>query len=232
MLLFSHWVYADDGLKAYWDAAQELQQQIEQKSAFGSFSVISDSKAVHSFSIISDHERFLLKRKYELKDIEELRLVCRKNTELYVSYMLLGEKEVKNPIAYQDEMMALSSFGVRCAAQVALLAWDSLRNEEVSEMRQQGVMEIKERVLNIYKVTLQGLGLVEIDNANKLRLAKALAESSEQYLPFISLNDRSGMIASIKRVQKASAPDVSRQLDKVITTLSSKECGWACQLEI
>ena len=40
VLLFSHWVYADDGLKAYWDAAQELQQQIEQKSAFGSFSVI------------------------------------------------------------------------------------------------------------------------------------------------------------------------------------------------
>ena len=86
--------------------------------------------------------------------------------------------------------------------------------------------------LFIYKSVLQSLGRIEINHANKLRLAQALAESSKQYLPFIPLDGRVEMTALIKRVQEASEPDVSRQLDKIITTLSSKECGWVCQLDI
>jgi hypothetical protein len=254
VLLFSHWAYADDGLKAYWDAAQEFQQQIEQKAVAGSVPRLSDAKAEHLFSILSDHKRFLHKRKYGLKDVAELSLVCRKNTELLMHYMMFGVKEAlqdtrdpqqiievlqilaaKNSIVYQNEAMAFLPFSVYCSARLIPLASEimsSLKKEEITEIRLQGIRQMKAGIFNIYEGLLRVLNQIEINHAHKLYLAKALADSSEQYLSFIPLDERAKIIAVVKETQKASAPDVRRQLDKIITTLSSKECGWVCQLDI
>ena len=251
VLLFSHWAYADDGLKAYWDAAQEFQQQIEQKAVAGSVPRLSDAKAEHLFSILSDHKRFLQERKYGLKDVTELMRVCGKSNEISAYYMQLGMGEVaqkngefpemmadammdlvaKNTIIYQDEISALQSFSVRCRAILFPLHLEFIFSLNAG-VQSQDMMNKNLEALFIYKSVLQSLGRIEINHANKLRLAQALAESSKQYLPFIPLDGRVEMTALIKRVQEASEPDVSRQLDKIITTLSSKECGWVCQLDI
>ena len=255
VLLFSHWAYGDDELGAYLGAAYALREQIEQKATAGGVPRLSDAKTAHLFSILSDHKRFLQNRKYALKDLADLRLICEENAIRFpIYYMVVGLSDIhedemepqqaveafqaltyKNSIVYQDEIMALMPFSVYCSARVVQLASEaisSLKKEEITEIRLQGIRQTKAGFFNIYEGSLRALKQEGIKNEHKMRLAQVLAETVEQFLPFISLSDRVKIIALVKQAQETSTPDVRGQLDKVISTLSSKECGWACQLKM
>ena len=130
VLLFSHWAYGDDELGAYLGAAYALREQIEQKATAGGVPRLSDAKTAHLFSILSDHKRFLQNRKYALKDLADLRLICEENAIRFpIYYMVVGLSDIhedemepqqaveafqaltyKNSIVYQDEIMALMPF--------------------------------------------------------------------------------------------------------------------------
>ena len=156
--------------------------------------------------------------------------MCRTSNKLITSY--LSYEGDNSFFSYKDEILTLKAFSVRCTSYLAPLTLDVLKKEGNDEVMQRVVRGIKTTIFDIYRDSLMNMNFADSGNANALRLAEALAASSEQYLPFMSLEDREKVTLFAKLIQKSAEPDVRSQLDKIITTLSSKECGWACQLEM
>lgn len=252
LLLFCSTSYAGDESDVYFQAARDFENRVLEKRVKNSMPTLADEGVASLFSVLTDVQRFVVKPRYKVKDIDKLSEVCGKASSLNYLYLFHDARDInwaglsqrqmsealqatllKNSIRYQNETTQLLSFVVSCLAQSMPLLEEFIRSldeNELTEIRVQGLVQTKKGILDIYFGIIKSLQDNKISRGNKLILVRALASNSIKYLPLISFENRRLLIKLLEEVKVVSEKDVIEHLDKTILILSDEQCDWLCML--
>lgn len=241
-----------NGLDEYFEAARELQDRVEKGSARREMPTLADPKVAYLLSVVTDYDRFVGTPSYEAKDLETLMEVCNKANRLSVAYVLAGAKEAlsgqsnqktiaeslrllgaKNAVTYQNELASLQPFLVRCMARTIPLLTAfarSLKAEELTEVRLEGLQRLKAGIFGIYYGVLLSSNCKELREANRLTLLSALAETAEQYSSAIHPTARRQLVVLATQAKEAATDGIRSQIDKLVEAMNSETCEGICNL--
>lgn len=210
-------------------------------------------EAAPLFAVLADNRRFLDSRSFTQADIPSLFEMCDTATSLVSSYMMLGIDGVlrtadgnqqklneavlalaaHNTREYQQELALLMPFAHRCNGRTFGLMEEFLAGlppAEVTEARLDGARQIQQGAFNNFVGIITMMTRKEMDEANVLRLARAMADSAPAYIAVLPLAKREEIAGLASQALPQVSGEQAAILAKVIESLQDRKCGKLCMV--
>jgi hypothetical protein len=143
----------------------------------------------------------------------------------------LAELEVKNLIAYQDEVLPLISFGVHCMAGVIPTLtsfFTSLPSEELTEARLQGLSQMRLGIKDMIVGSIVGLGDTGIRDTHRVAGFDGLKRDLPQFVPVLTIANREDVIKTITALKVNVTAQQQKDIAAMLEALGSKTCEGLC----
>lgn len=237
---------------AYLAAGKEFEKITAEKTAQGRMPRLEDKGVATLLSTLSDNKRFLNPASYQQRDLLTLMDMCKKTNTISMSYALFDMKShVKdgddqavivqqvtklmgmNILSYQNELEQLHPFLIRCFAITVPLLSEfaaTLKPEEFTKVRLEGLQQVRNGVLSIYYGHLQAINFPELGKSFKAKSVQALAEAAIPFATIIQPAARQQIVELATATQKSTSGEIARNLRKIIDAMSTTECTGLCKL--
>jgi hypothetical protein len=210
---------------------------------------ITDERTAALVSALSD-VRVLTSTTYGLKDLGLLMEICGKAHTAMLSYALFDLKAHLDPKAdpttkslqahqvmdrnielFQSELSKIQPFLVRCLATAAPLLSEfiaTLKPEEVTESRREGLQQVREGILGTYTSFMVNVGNMRFSEAYRLNLLETLADTASTLAQPLKPEARRRLVDLSKTIE-ITAPSTFRQyLTRIAEAMSNPSCDGLC----
>jgi hypothetical protein len=238
---------AANDLAAHKDAGTRLVTLIE---AADKTSQLKTPQVTALVKRVSDDARMLRQASYTVADLGVIDDVCGTANKASVSFMLFGLKSQVNPadpqqqaqqklialmnqntVVFQDELEKLQPFLLRCLAREIPLATQfvaSLKPEELTPVRIQGLMGIRSGLLQVYSGVLQAANDTRFREDYRTAMLSVLAETSARFASVMDLSLRRRLLDAAQAAASKASDPYKPYLTRIATGLSSESCDGLC----
>ncbi|MCE2595757.1 hypothetical protein K6Y31_13175 [Motilimonas cestriensis] len=236
----------------YLNSSRKFEALIKKETATGKLPRTEDKAMAKVFNELSKSQSAITSETYSLEDFTALLEVCGKANQFGMKYLLhemnsvviktdppqvIQEKVVKlmseNSIKYQNELSVFYPFLVDCLAiqsSLTLPFWESLPLDQRTQVRKDGLIQVRKGVLQLYAGVLTSLG----DSQLKLAFKESLLESATQAAPVIasllSLDSRNVVLNMLSQYSKRAPKEYLERFKVISREFGSKDCNEICQL--
>ena len=239
-----------EDLAAHKVAGERLVLWIRTAQKNRDYSLLKTPETVGLIKEVSDAARILRTGAYKPAEIQSLLDTCAHAT--MASVLLVGVNPTaqltppaaeqheqaetvaamdRNAVLYQDELKQLQPFMVRCMAKVIppLTAFTaSLKPEELTDVRRQGIVMIRSGLMQVYPGVLQMVVDPRYRNDFKTALLEALAETSVHFATVMQLPERQRLHDSIAAAAARATSAQQIHLTRIAHALSADTCEGLC----
>lgn len=214
---------------------------------------LSDPGAREILGTLADHTRFLDAYNFGSADLSQLMNMCNQANKVVVSYMLFDlashvDKTMTDPqkvapivmqlgsrnmIEYQSEMTPVMAFNQRCMARQIPLTVDfvrTLRPEDLTEIRLQGLQQLRNGLLNTYLGMAHGISETPISLENRRIMFSTLAEVTPVLAQALDLARRKAALNYWVSQAANMPPGVETEYKQIVDALGATTCDDFCQL--
>jgi hypothetical protein len=239
-------------LLAYKDAGARLIALIEAAQEKGNISQLKTREVASLVRRVSDESKVLRTGSYTASELGTLLDICDVANKASVSLMMFGMKVhlrpganqqqmqaqmvalmTSNTLVFQDELKELQPFLLRCLAKEVRPMSQfvaSLKPAEFTEVRRQGLTQVRTGLLQIYAGALQAATDARYSNEFRLSLLVSLAESSDSFASVIELPVRRQLHAAASVAATNSPGSYKQHLDRIADSLNSEACDGLCAI--
>ncbi len=238
-------------MTTYLDTSQAFERIVTDKIQSHRMPRIEDKNVAEMISTLSDSERFLDSIPYHLKDIDFLMKVCEKANAAVMSYSLfdlknnidnkadpkvvalqVAELMERNIQSFQDELAQLQPFTVRCMAkQIPLITefLQSLKPEEFTNVRREGVKKMREGMFGSYFGFLQITNNLSLKESYRANLLKAISETATLNSSILHLKERRQILDLVIAIKDKASDSMHSHLEKIAQAMSQTGCEGLCK---
>ena len=210
-------------------------------------------EAAPLFATLADNNRFLESRSFTRDDLAPLAQMCDAPVQLATRYIMhnvmntgiaanatqkqIGEAAMaqseRNIQMYQDELALLLSFVVRCNARTVPLiesAFGSLSPEQINEGALYSARQVQQSSFNNLAGNITLMSRKQMNEANTLRIARAMAETAPTYVSALPLAERAKLADLATTENSRLSGEQAAIVAQVIQVLQDKHCGKLCMV--
>lgn len=239
-------------IKNYLNSSSEFEALIEKESTAGRLPRIEDSASLKVFNQLSNSQKAITSETYSVDDLGVLLNVCGKANQFNMTYMLHGMNSMvdntespqaleekllqlmsENSIKFQNELYVFFPFVIDCIAiqsPLILTFWESLPIDQQTQVRKDGIIQVRSGILNIYAGAFISLRDSEIELAFSEALLESVTQAAPNMASILSLDSR-GVVLNMVSEYSIEAPEkYMDKLGSMSRDFGSKECNTICQL--
>lgn len=241
---------APNNLNVFFDTAAEFESVLIEKIKKNELPHIEDGNVASLIATLIN-QSYIDTEQYELNELNTLLDVCDKVTLFVNTYVNFKARQqflvgIQNspPTSYQDildgnirnfqgVLKELQPFQLRCvAAEIPLLEqfMGSLKQEERTPVRINGVKKARQGILQMYAGLLTGIGNETLDESYRLELLSAISESSDAFARLMPVVEREYVAKLVNENMRHTSKEFEDELGVVLHAMSTKECIKLCEL--
>ena len=233
----------------YFSAAKKFEKLIIENKKQNKMPLLQEKGAASLIQTLSD-KRFIKPEKYSVSDLNSLLDVCDKANAFVKTYVyfnatqrFMKSKNSNKPLSYQEildgnveqfqnELSKLHPFQIYCmATQIPLLEGfvQSLKPEEITPIRIDGLKRARSGMLLVYKGLLQEINNEKLKHAYRLELIKAVSKSSPVFARFLHVSQREKIVNMATGYNETAPSAFKPHLEFLILSMQVKTCENLCR---
>ncbi|MEW6371920.1 MAG: hypothetical protein AB1584_13360 [Pseudomonadota bacterium] len=242
---------SDGDLAAHRDAGTEFALLVAQAEEANDDKGLQTEEVNQLVAILSDEKRLLKAEQYRAKELEGLFDLCGITHRAVMSLALFRMKEhvdpkaepqvvvvqvaaliQKNVESFSRQLRHLQPFSIRCAARQVPPMTEfiaSLAPAQFTEVRRQGLEQTRAGFAQMFVSVIQSLGDLRCDEAYRLALVQALADSAPAFVSTMPVAVRVQIRSNIGAVEKASPPGFDPFIKQIDKALADSTCDGLCR---
>lgn len=235
----------------YYAALDRFNAMLTEKAKNSAMPDIHDKDVAAVISVLTDSKQFLMPPAEPFDDISELTGFCDNVGLIVKRYVFSGVKigpvadeseadwtrrvlkqSNENFIKYQDMLALLEPFHIQClsgAVPIVSKAMKSLKPEEITAVRLQGIQQSRDGIAALFSSMLQQMDTPGVREATQTALAKAMATTAPTYASILKPNVRLQISERVKTLQKVLGAPLFANLDTIAKTMANTNCEGLCK---
>jgi hypothetical protein len=241
-----------DDLVAHKEAGARLTALIQTAQEKNQISQLKKPEVMSLVKSISDESRVLKPGSYTSDELETLLDICDVANRASVSLTLFDLKThlnqtmtqpqlqaeavaltSRNTAVFQDELKELQPFLIRCLAkeiQPMTQFMASLKPADLTDVRRQGLAQLRSGLLQIYSGALQAANETGYRDDYRIALLAALAETTVHFVSIIQLPERKQLHDLVTIASSKIGASYKVHLTRIANALSNDICEGLCAI--
>lgn len=243
---------SNDNLAAYREAGSKFVSLVAEAERGAKAKQLQTEEVDQLVVVLSDEKRFLKAERYTAKELESLLELCGVSNKAVMSLALFTLKEhidpkadpqiiavqvatlmQKNSESFGRQLRHLQPFSIRCAAkQVSPMAEfvGSLTPAQFTDVRRKGLQQARTGLAQLFVGVIQSLANPNNDEAYRLALVQALAESAPSLVSALPVAVRLQIRSIVSPVGESSPPRFRPYVQKIYKALDDRTCDGLCSI--
>lgn len=234
--------------QAFDAAVRALNQRIDRLPPKTPLPRTSDPEVARLIAVTSDSDARFGTAEFPVRALDTFVPVCAASSGLMTRYLLVGvtpeeakapasraftAKVIANTRAYQNEIMPLLRFGIRCnALHIPALEQFTARLTvaELTQTRRDGLAQMRQGISQILQGAVETLGQPGIRPENSTALLRQVVSDAPVLARVLTLPQRADLAARVAVFTKASPPSIRSDLDRLRAALADQRCEGLCAI--
>lgn len=243
---------SNDNLAAYREAGSKFASLVAEAERGAKEKQLQTEEVDRLVAVLSDEKRFLKSEQYKVQELEGLLDLCDISNKAVMSLALFNLKEhidpkadpqiiaakvtalaQKNSESFSHQLRYLQPFSIRCAAkEVPPLAEfvGSLTPAQFTDVRRKGLQQARTGLAQLFVGVIHSLGNTNNDEAYRLAIVQALAESAPSLVSALPVAVRLQIRSIVSPVGESSPPRFRQYVQKIYKALDDRTCDGLCSI--
>ncbi|MES9969861.1 MAG: hypothetical protein ABW092_07475 [Candidatus Thiodiazotropha sp.] len=253
-VIFFWWssLSANDDLSRYLENSQKLAALVAEAAQKHDTDLLHNNTMNALVEALSDEKRFLQTKTYSKDNLGDLIQICSLSNQAVMSLVLFDLKSHIDPKAdrekattqtislmqsnirsFTNQLLYLQPFTIRCMAKQSKPMSDfvsSLTTEQMTPVRIQGLRKAQRGTAQLIIGGLQSSADATYDEAYRLAMAKALAESASELVSILPLKMRASIQSITSEHSKSIPATIKDYMNSLSEALDDRTCDGLCAI--